>query len=220
MKKDIVSKVLKEGMVVNTKLKNGSIWIQNIVYRVEKHMISIALINEYLENIIMLGQTMTVKYSSEHSEILFEGEIVKIRPEYPSYITIDIKDVKEIKNTRVFPRYDVYLGATVKFPDSAEERFVIIHNISFVGMAFYSKEHFEIDCDELDFSIFLPNKKSINTRGKINRKSPKSDFADYGLQYTAMTEDSNSILSGFFNSVEDKKTKLKDDYIKCVRKHL
>jgi len=103
LKKDIVSKVLKEGTVVNTKLKNGDIWIQNIVYRTEKHMISIALLNEYLENIIMLGQTITIKYSSEHSEILFEGEIVKIRPEYPSYITIDIKDIKEVKNTRVFP---------------------------------------------------------------------------------------------------------------------
>jgi len=60
LKKDIVSKVLKEGTVVNTKLKNGDIWIQNIVYRTEKHMISIALLNEYLENIIMLGQTITI----------------------------------------------------------------------------------------------------------------------------------------------------------------
>lgn len=83
MKKDVVSRVLKEGMVVNTKLKNGSIWIQNIVYKVEKHLVSIALLSEYLENIIMLGQSITVKYSSEHSEILFEGEVVKIRPEYP-----------------------------------------------------------------------------------------------------------------------------------------
>jgi len=220
LKKDIVSKVLKEGTVVNTKLKNGDIWIQNIVYRTEKHMISIALLNEYLENIIMLGQTITIKYSSEHSEILFEGEIVKIRPEYPSYITIDIKDIKEVKNTRVFPRYDVYLGATVKIPDSPEERFVIIHNISFVGMAFYAKDFFEIDNDELDFSIFLPNKQSIRTRGKINRRSPKSDFADYGLQYTAMTEDSNNILSSFFNLVEDEKSKLREEYINCVKKHL
>jgi len=47
-------------------------------------------------------------------------------------------------------------------------------------MAFYAKDFFEIDNDELDFSIFLPNKQSIRTRGKINRRSPKSDFADYG----------------------------------------
>jgi len=58
LKKDIVSKVLKEGTVVNTKLKNGDIWIQNIVYRTEKHMISIALLNEYLENIIMLDRPL------------------------------------------------------------------------------------------------------------------------------------------------------------------
>jgi hypothetical protein len=220
LKKDVASKVLKEGMVVNTKLKNSNIWIRNIVYKAEKNMISVALLNEYLENIIMLGQSITIKYSSEHSEILFEGEIVKIRPEYPSYITIDIKDVKEIKNTRVFPRHDVYLGATVRIPDSPKERFVIIHNISYVGMAFYSKDYFEIDKGELDFSIFLPNKQSINTRGKINRISPKTDFADYGLQYTAMTEESNNILSFFFNLVDDEKIKLREDFINQVRKHL
>jgi len=143
LKKDIVSKVLKEGTVVNTKLKNGDIWIQNIVYRTEKHMISIALLNEYLENIIMLGQTITIKYSSEHSEILFEGEIVKIRPEYPSYITIDIKDIKEVKNTESSPD-TMFIWCNRKIPDSPEERFVIIHNISFVGMAFYAKDFFEL----------------------------------------------------------------------------
>jgi len=72
-------------------------------------------------------------------------------------------------------------------------------------MAFYAKDFFEIDNDELDFSIFLPNKQSIRTRGKINRRSPKSDFADYGLQYTAMTEDSNNILSSFSISLKMKK---------------
>ncbi|ODM26635.1 PilZ domain-containing protein [Acetivibrio mesophilus] len=220
MKKDVVSRVLKEGMVVNTKLKNGSIWIQNIVYKVEKHLVSIALLSEYLENIIMLGQSITVKYSSEHSEILFEGEVVKIRPEYPSYVTIDIKHVKEIKNTRIFPRHDVYLGATVRISDSPAERFVIIHNISLVGMAFYSKDYFEIDSGEHDFSIFLPNRKSINSRGKVNRRSPKSDFTDYGLQYTDMTEESNNTLSCFFNLVEEEKMKLRDQFVNCVRRHL
>lgn len=220
MKRDVVSKVLKEGMVVNTKLIAGSIWIQNIIYRVEKHLVSIALLNEYLESIIMLGQPITLKYSSEHSEILLEGEIVKIRPEYPSFVSIDIKNIKEIKNTRIFPRHDVYLGATIRSTASQEERFAIIHNISLVGMAFYSKDYFEIDSSQLDISIFLPNRKSISTRGKANRRSSKKDLTDYGLQYTKMEEESNNALSRFFCLVEEEKNKLREEFVSCVRKHL
>lgn len=216
----MISKVLREGVVVNTKLSACNIWVQNIIYKVENHLVSIALLNEYLENIIMLGQPILLKYSSDQTEFLFEGEIVKITPDFPSNITINITSVRELKNARAFPRHDVYLGSHIQPFDSSDEYFAIIHNISLVGMAFFSKDNFEIDGKQLEISIYLPNRKIINAKGRINRRLPKTDFIDYGLQYTEMQEDSNNFLSSFFNFVEDEKTKLREEFINCVKRHL
>ena len=35
LRKDIVSTVLKEGMVIGTKLSSCNVWVQNIIYKVK-----------------------------------------------------------------------------------------------------------------------------------------------------------------------------------------
>ncbi|MFZ5987005.1 MAG: PilZ domain-containing protein [Bacillota bacterium] len=220
MGKDLISTVLKEGMIINTKLSSSNVWLQNIVYAADSHSVSVALLNAYLENVIMIGQSIFIKYSSEQTELLFEGEIVKISPEFPSYITINISSVRELKNSRVFPRHDVYLASTIKTSDLQKEYFAIIHNVSLVGMAFYSRDHFEPGEKQLELSIYLPNKKIIIAKGRITRKIPQNSFIDYGMQYTEMSEESNNILSSFFSSLEDEKIRLREEFVNCIKKHL
>ncbi|NLP15208.1 MAG: PilZ domain-containing protein [Clostridium sp.] len=220
MRKDLMSKVLKEDMIISTRLSSSNIWIQNIVYKVENHMVTIGLLSEYLENIIMLGQNMTLKVSNPKTEFLFEGEIVKITPDFPSCVTLKIRDIKKLKNIRTFPRYDVYLGAVIKPSDSDEEYFAIVHNISLVGMAFYSRDDFKIGDQSFEFSVYLPDSKTVKATGKVTRVSLKEHFSDYGFQYTQTNGESNTLLPDFFNSIEDEKDKLREEFLTYVKKHL
>ncbi|TYQ15237.1 UNVERIFIED_CONTAM: PilZ domain-containing protein [Acetivibrio alkalicellulosi] len=221
MKKDIVSSLLKEGMVINTKLSSNNVWIQNILYKVENHSLSIALLSSYLENIVMIGQSLHIKYANEHTEYLFEGEITHIKPEFPSYITVNITSIKELKNIRVFPRQDVYLASNIRILDPVREYFAIIHNISLVGMAFYCKDILEPAQTQLEIFIYLPSKQTITAKGKIIRRVFKNDdIIDYGIQYTDMQEENNNSLSNFFNSIEEEKNNLRNEFITCIKKHL
>ena len=220
MGKDLLYTILKEGVVVYTRLSSSNIWHQNIVYKVENNSVSIALIPGYLENIIMPGQNITIKLTNEDMEYLFIGSISDIRPQFPSLVTVDVKSVKDLKNCRVFPRYDIYVAAKIKSENSEEEHFAIIHDISLTGMAFYSKSNFSIANEQLNLTIFLPNKDIISAKGNVTRKITYESYIDYGMNYTDMQEENNNSLYAFFSVLEKEKSRLRDTFFKSIKKHL
>lgn len=212
--------MLKEGVVVYTKLSSSNIWHQNIVYKVEDDSVSVALITGYLESIIMHGQTMTIKLTEEDVEYLFIGTVTQIQPQFPSYVTIKIKTIKDLKNSRVFPRYDVYVAANIRDDNSDAEHFAIIHDISLTGMAFYSKSDFSVDNGQLNLTIYLPNKNILCAKGIVNRKINNESYIDYGMKYTDMQEETNNSLYSYFSALEEEKTKLRNIFFKSIKKHL
>lgn len=221
MRKDIVSTLLKEGMVIGTKLSSCNVWVQNILYKVKKRSVTVGLLTEYLKNIIMLDQSFSIKYITEVSEYIFEGKITKINPDFPSSVTIDIVNVTEVKNQRVFPRADVFLAANIRFEGTIKEYFSVIHNISLVGIAFYCKNILEPNDKQIECFIYLPNKQTISAKGEIIRTIYKNDdIIDYGLQFTEMHEENNNSLSNFFSDIEYEKIKLRNDFINSIKKHL
>lgn len=220
MAKDIISSILKEGTIVGTKLGYSNIWLENIVYKRDNHNISIALINGYLENIIMLGQTITLKYSEEQKETIFAGKIIDIHPEFPSHVTISIESIKELQNSRTFPRSDVYLASDITCVETLEQYFVVVHNISLVGMAFYSKEDFKLQDNLFNINIYLPEDKIINAKGQIKRKVSVDELFDYGMEYVEMKEDTSNLLAGFFNSLNNDRARLNEEYITRIKKYL
>lgn len=220
MGKDLLYTILKEGVVVYTRLSSSNIWHQNIVYKVEDNSVSIALIPAYLESIIMPGQTITIKLTNEDMEYLFIGNISEIQPQFPSLVMVDIKNIKDLKNCRVFPRYDVYVAASIKTENSEDEHFAIIHDISLTGMAFYSNRDFSIVSEQLNLTIFLPNKDIIAAKGTIIRKITYDSYIDYGMNYTDMKEENNNSLYAFFSILEKEKSKLRDTFFKSIKKHL
>lgn len=220
MGKDLVSKILTEGTIVSTKLASSNIWLQNIIYRSSNHKVSISLLNEYLENIIMVGHPITLKYSSELKEILFNCEVAEIHPDFPCHVKVNVNSIKEQKNVRVFPRYDVYLAANVSLDDYVNDSFAIIHNISLVGLAFYSREDFQPSQENVKIVMYLSNNRTINAVGKISWKVPHADFIEYGFQFTQMHEENNNTLSSYFSLIEIDRSSLREEYINCIKKHL
>lgn len=222
LKKDVVSTVLKEGMVIGTKLSSCNVWVRNIIYKVKKRSVTVVFLSDYLQNIIMCGESFSIKYTTENSEYIFEGEVTQIDPDFPSSVTIDIVNVTELKNQRIFPRADVFLAANIKLEDTGREYFSIIHDISLVGVAFYCKDILEADDKQIDIFIYLPNQQTISAKGKITRSSFKCDdyIIDYGFQFTEMHNENNNSLSKFFSEIEEEKAKLKNEYTNSIKKHL
>ncbi|MCX7923124.1 MAG: PilZ domain-containing protein [Clostridia bacterium] len=218
MNVNMISSILKEGMIVSTKISPNHTWYQNILYKCEDNLLYTSLINSYVENIIMIGTTITVKYANEFFEYLFEGVVSSINTDYPAHVVININKAEEMINTRTFPRYEVYLASTLKPIWFESSHFSVVTNLSLGGMAFLCKEQFEYG-EELDTCIYLPgNANIVRGKGKVIRKNPKLHVIDYSMQFIEMDEDCSNIISSFITSLEDDYQKLQNNFFENIKK--
>jgi hypothetical protein len=211
-----VSTILKQGMIIRTKLNSSLTWYENIVYKIEANTVYISLKPSYIENIILPGMTMFLKYTNEYFEYLFEGIVSEIKPFNPGFITISVNKAEEMINTREFPRYEVYLASDITPCYSETSCFSIITNICLGGMAFLAKYQFDYG-EETEVLIYLPNYETVKAKGKIIRRNHKTNYIDYSMQFIDMDECHSILLSKFVASLEDGWTKMRfefDEYIK------
>ena len=220
MDKVDVPLLLKEGMPVSTKLNcNGSIWHANIVFRVEDNKVFMPLLDCYLENILAVGSGIALKYSNEYYEYLFEGVVSSINPRHPAYITVNVNKVKEVINTRMFPRYDAYLAINIKTPWSGACFFAVATNICFGGILFACPHKFDSG-EELEIMIYLPCQSVICAKGKIIGKKPRNNLIEYCLQFIDMDEINGSLLSAYFQSLEESRARMLGHLLKEANQKL
>jgi len=65
--------------------------VTNVVYAINEDWIEvdIGLEKDYIDNIIMIGDTMRCKYSTDEYEFMLIGWVTKIKLEEPQSITSD-----------------------------------------------------------------------------------------------------------------------------------
>lgn len=194
-----VSAILHTGSVISTKIGANNIWYRNIVYKCEDNMVSIALIDNYMENLIMPGTKMVLKQTNECFEYIFEGVVSNIQMEVPTQIWVHVNKAEEIINTRVFPRYDTYLASDIKPVCDEKKYFSIVTNISLGGIAFASSHIFDYG-EECDVSIFMSREKTVLCRGKVIRRNNKGDYIDYSMQFVDMDEINNNLVSDYLET--------------------
>jgi len=208
--KSVIS-VLKEGLVINTRFSSRNIWYQNVVCKVKNNLVYLPLIKGYLQNIIMPGSNLIIKYSIENFEYVFEGIVCEIVVDDFAYIVLKINKSEEIINSRVFLRYDTYLAANITPCESSASIFSIILNISLTGIAFVSKYEFDYSEDN-EVIILIPGHQRIYGKGKIIRKSTKNDCFDYSMQFTDMDDFNNNILASYLTQLETDMSDLQKNY--------
>jgi hypothetical protein len=214
-----VPSILNEGTVVGTRLENCVTWYQNIVYRIKNNIVDIALIDGYIRSLIMPGMVMALKLTNEYFEYIFEGTVLNINLEYPSFITLQITKTDELINSREFPRFDIYIPSYIKSSWSEASYFSILTNLSLTGTAFRSKGHF--DCgEECTAAIFLANNSHVKVKGKIVRISTKTPAWDYSIHFTDMVEDSSNLIYSYFMCLDEKAKQLQADFFKNIKKYL
>lgn len=192
---------MREGTTISTRLGSSLTWYRNIVYKSEGNCLYLALIEQYLENIIIPGSSISIKYINEYFIYLFEGTVCDIKARHPGYLTVRVTNAEEIINSRLSPRYDVYIAAAIKPGWDDKDCFAVITDISFGGLAFMCTYKFDYN-EELEVSAYLPSGGIVTAKGKIIRKNQKNTIFDYSLQFNEINESDCSLLSRYLSSLE------------------
>lgn len=206
---------LTEGALLKTKHCNSSSWVTNVVYGINEDCIEIdiGLDKNYIENIIMVGDTIRCKYTTDEFEYMLIGWVSRIRLEEPQSITVKVHDVQQFKNFRNNYRYDVYLCSVIrKKKGDSNGVFAIMVNISQGGAAFIVKEEIEGQLDVEDneeekiynFDVYISQKSQFNFDGKIKRKSSSSKGFEYGVEIVDIDLENQKNLNELLDELEKK----------------
>ena len=217
MNAEAVSAILKEGSPASTRIGTHPAWYRNIVYKSEGSLVHLSLIDRYLENVVLPGSNIYIKFFNEFFVYLFSGIIHNIYAGSPGYIIVQITECEEIINTRLSPRYDTYLPANLKPDWDSMHRFSIITDLSYGGMAFLCTHRFDSN-EEVLVNAYLPFNQIFNTRGKVVRRNIKNNIIDYSMQFTETDETNCSLLSKYFARIDAEYTALYQQYLLASNK--
>lgn len=217
MNAEAVSAILKEGSPVSTKIGAHPAWYRNIVYKSEGNLVYLSLIDRYLENAVFSGSSISIKYFNEFFVYLFTGVIYNIYAGNPGYVVVQITECEEIINTRLSPRYDIYLPASLKPDWDNLQHFSIITDLSYGGMAFFCSHRFDCN-DEIWVDAYLPFNQIFHTKGKVIRRNIKGSVIDYSMQFTEINEENCGLLSKFFARLDAENAVLYQQYLMLTNK--
>lgn len=213
---EAVSIILKEGSLVGTRLDNSLFWYDNIVYKSEGRIVYIALIDKYPDDAVAPGRSISIKFVNEFFIYVFEGTVIKIDAAYPGYAAVRVTSAEEMINSRLSPRYDVNLPASLKPVWDSDSYPATMTDISFGGAAFLSAHRFDYN-EELCAVIHLPEGNTVHAAGKVVRRNIRSTVTDYSLQFVELDENNCNILSRFFLHIEDEISLLHKKFISDVK---
>lgn len=207
---------LGEGTIIRTKHCSSSTWVTNVIYAINEDYIEIdiGLEKDYIDNMIMIGDTMKCKYTTEQHEITLIGWVTRIKADFPQSITIKVHDIEKFANKRDSYRYDVYLCSIIKVKHFEEKGiFAILTNISRTGAAFVIKEDIEKQLGLSDsakvqnvcvFEVYVSPDKLIVFEGTIQRKCDNERGKEYGVKITDIDLKSEKVLSELLEELEKK----------------
>lgn len=211
-----LSEFLSVGKVIKTKHYNSNNWVNNLVFSFNSDSIEIdiGLEKDYIENIIMIGDTMRCKYTTDNFEYTMSGWVSKIKLDHPQSITIKIHEIEKFSNNRKSNRHDVYLCTIIKKNKYDETGvFTIVVNLSNTGVAFVVKEDLEKQLneegtlkkgDKYFFELYTTSHEKVCFEGVIKGQSPSDKGNKYGVEITHIDKENRNIFEEYINKLEKK----------------
>ncbi|MCX7923358.1 MAG: PilZ domain-containing protein [Clostridia bacterium] len=208
---------LKEGNIIRTKLCENPNWVTNIVYAIDDEFIEIdiGLEKDYIDNIIMIGDTMKCKYTTDNNEYTVIGWVTRINnAQQPQSLTIRVHQIEVFDNKRDSYRYDVYLSAAVKANRrDSKGVFAILTNVSRTGAAFVVSKDVEdmlkINNDSgqdkhIFVEVYINTDTLFSFEGVIMRKYSRERGIEYGVKFVDMEIDSEKTLNDLLIELANK----------------
>lgn len=218
MNASVISSVLNEGMIVSMKLGSDEAWHSNIVYKVNGNSICLTYMAKFMKSPAVPGCTISIKYSNTYFFYYFSGIVEAIRKEPRENILAQIDTAEEMINNRLFPRYDVFLTASLKPVWDDESYQCTVTDLSYGGAAFVCPNSFDSN-EQLEMSLCLPDGLSLALTGKvIVRKHFQSNTSDYAIQFDECSDINSKLLTKFLSQLEEENTQIYNRYISEIKK--
>ena len=185
-----VKDFLEKGATIKTKLVNSKDWIKNTVISIDEagNEFEIELKKKYIEDIIMIGDSIKVECQLEENNYILDGWITNISINKNESINIRVFAMQKVENNRKGERYDSYYGAMIRNAIAPEGIFGVVTNMSEGGLAFVAKDMFVVG-EKMHISVFIDPEKVLEVKGEVVRKNENKKGFEYGVQFIAEESD-------------------------------
>lgn len=179
-----VKEFLETGIEVKTKLANSKEWIKNTVVKIDDagNEFEIRLKKKYIEDIIMIGDSIKVECSMDGGNYILDGWITNIAVDKNESVNIRVFAMQKVNNARKGERYDSYYGAMIRNAIAPEGIFGVVTNMSEGGLAFVAKDMFVVG-EKMHISVFIEPERVLEVKGEVVRKNENKKGFEYGVKF-------------------------------------
>lgn len=213
MNASVVSNILSAGMMVGIRMGSNTHWYGNVIYEVTDSSIRTAYIKKSMADNVYENIPACVKYSNDYFIYYFYGKVTEVNRDFPGSILIKLENVEEIINNRLFPRYDVKLKALLKSTWDNEIFEGTVTDLSYGGALFVCNHRFDVN-ENIEMSLFLPNKAVVKLTGKVVRhRIGDNNLFSQAAQFIEYDNTNNQQLTEYIIQLEDEASKIYRQYL-------
>ena len=213
MDKIEINNILSAGSIIRTKHPNTE-WISNVVYRIYDNYIQIELTQDYINNLMLVGDKISLKFFGPETEFLLDGTIENIDIDKSRLITINVNKVNMFQNIRSYRRYDTYIISRITV-NRKDQLFCIVTTVSSSGISVLSKLDFPLSSDAF-VEVFVDSDNILRFEGEIVRKSVTENGYEFGIKFSNLDEENSSIVNNIISELKDKDNTLIKKYLSSV----
>ena len=211
LNKSCISKLILPGTLISLRTENNPTWSLNIVFHCCDEGIDIPLTSSLMKSCLFIGTCLAIKFKNSYFEYIIQGSISRIELCGSPYIRVQVFNIFENKNHRLFPRQDVYLPATLSI-DNNNTYYCTVSNISLGGAALLLNKRIP-NATECEANILLNDKNTIFGKGIILRCSPLNSLVEFSMKFTFMDEENSNCLYSYFHSLNNSYNSLRSQYL-------
>ena len=210
-----ISSFLKKGDSIKVKHDDLPSWVNNTVFSINDDLkeIDIVFDEKYIENQVMIGDIVNIKYNEGEYEYFILGWVSKIKNDESKKLSVKVHSIEKHFNKRKSKRYDVYLSMVAKNNQDNKGVFGIVINISKDSLGFVvneqllkkdGKEKNKKDEALFSFEVFINANRSVSFEGVILRESKREKGIEYGAKMKRIDDENSRILNEFVYELENK----------------
>lgn len=208
-----INSILSSGSIIRTKHQNSE-WISNVVYKIYDNYIQIELTQDYINNLMLVGDKISLKFFGPKAEFLLDGIIDNIDINKSRLITININKINMFQNMRSYHRYDTYIISRVTV-NRKDQLFCIVTTVSSSGISVLSKLDFPLSSDAF-VEVFVDSDNILRFEGEIVRKSVTENGYEFGIKFSNLDEENSSIVNNIISELKAKDNTLIKKYLSSV----
>ena len=199
--------ILKEGNPIKTRFVDQKKWALNNLHKVDDVVIEIDIRQDegFLDDYLVIGDSVECKYLENEVEYLIVGWISKIKAEIPQRITVQVHKMIKEEDARGSISYETFLGCVIKNDSNDKGIFSIAKNIAKHNVVFTSKDTINTS-RKLLLEVLISSKIIFKTFITVTA----SDETYRGIKYTAKFIETDvlnkRILENYLSELEKKKS--------------